>query len=544
MKKVIALILAALMLASLAACGGSTGDNNPPDTAGNTADDTPGNTADNTTNTDTPDTSDAETSDTLNVAVTNDAGTLSPCQMTSTTFAIVCQMMEPLWDVTTDGDVMMLLCESVDVVSDTQQTLHLRQGVTFHNGNPFTASDVLFSMKLHSTAGASGSPRVQTVDLEATNIIDDYTIDLHLLAPTIANWTVLSQCIIYDEESYDEANAATHPIGTGPYQLVHYVPNSEIKMERYDGYWGTPANAKYLNCKILAESSQRVNALETGLIDIANIATTDYEYVSGLDELSVVSNYTGNYLQMNFNFGPKSAIYKNADARRALVHATNCEAILNTVYLGLGKTMDCCVVDYCFDYEERYSNCSETYSLGYDVELAKSLAESSGLAGQTIDIMTNGTTENIRIAEMLQNMYSEIGVTVNIVNYDAATAWQLSYDLDADWDISIGTGITPNRRCGDLLVNGVRYSPAMTAEEAFENNAEYLELAPLCMSLQDEQELSDMLYKMIKWYEDEVLSFALFDIENFIGTTSKVDPDSIHLSVGSSGIRYAEVVLK
>ena len=536
MKKLIAIILCVLMVISLAACG----DTNNTAGESNTTEQLSGEKE----NTNKSTSTDAAVPDTLNIAVANDAGTLSPCMVTSTTYAVICQMMEPLWDVTLDGDVVYLLCESVDFVSDTEQILHLREGVTFHNGNPFTASDVLFSMNLHSKAGASGLSRIQTVDLEATKAIDDHTIELHLLAPTIANWTVLSQCIIYDEESYDDANAATSPIGTGPYQIVSYVPNSEIKMERYDGYWGEPANAKYLNCKILAEASQRVNALETGLIDIANISTEDYEYASGLDELTIISNYTGNYCQMNFNMGPNSAFYKNTDARRAVVHATNCEAILNTVYLGLGKLMDNCIVDYCFDYEDRFRNISETYSIGYDVEYAKQLADSSGLSGQTIQIMTDGAIDHIRIAEMLQGMLSQIGVTVEITNLDAATAWQLSYDMESDWELSIGTGITPNRRCGDLLLNGVRYSPQMTAEDAFENNDEYLELAPLCMSIQDEKELSDMLYKMIKWYEDEVLSFGLFDIESFNAVSSNVNPDSVTFSVGSSSIRYASVELQ
>ena len=157
--------------------------------------------------------------------------------------------------------------------------------------------------------------------------------------------------------------------------------------------------------------------------------------------------------------------------------------------------------------------------------------------------MTDGSTNNIRIAEMVQGMVSQIGVTCEIVNYDAATAWQISYSPDADHEISVGNGIAPNRRCGDLLLNGVRYSPGRIAENGFENNTEYLELAPLCMSLQDEKELGDLLYKMIKWYQDELLSFPMFDVENYIGCSSKVDPSSIALSVGSSGIRYAEVVL-
>ena len=61
------------------------------------------------------------------------------------------------------------------------------------------------------------------------------------------------------------------------------------------------------------------------------------------------------------------------------------------------------------------------------------------------------------------------------------------------------------------------------------------------MSLLDEKELSDLLYEMLKWYEDEVLAYALFDIEHFMGVSKNIDPDSVILSVGNSGVRYYEL---
>ena len=128
----------------------------------------------------------------MNVAITADEGTLSPAYMGSQALGVISSVQESLWDVTGDNEIIYQLCESVEVVSETEQILHLRQGVTFSNGNPFTASDVIFSFKLHNEAGMTGQPRVQTVDIEKTTAIDDYTNNLQLLAPTIANWTVHS----------------------------------------------------------------------------------------------------------------------------------------------------------------------------------------------------------------------------------------------------------------------------------------------------------------------------------------------------------------
>ena len=533
--KLIAILLALVMVLALAACGGGGAAPTPtqaPSGGGTTP------SGGGTTPSGGGATAEKKV---LNVAIASDEGTLSPCVMTTAALGIAYVVLEPLWDVTIDGTVIMELCESVDVVSDTEQTIHLRQGVKFSNGNPLTASDVLFSMKLHKAAGAIGGARVQTVDLEKTNVIDDNTLDLHLLAPTIANWTILSQCRIYDEESYTEEGAALHPIGTGAFIVTDYVPGSSITLEKNENYWGAEPAFDVMNVKVLAEDSQRVNALETNLVDLAAITTTDYDYVNGLDGIGILGNYTGNYCGMNFNFSPSAAFYQNEDARRAICHAINGEAILNTVYLGHGKMMHACVPDYCFDFEDRFNDLDDTYSIGYNVDLARQLAESSGLSQKTVRIVTNGTTTAIRMAEMAQAMLKDANIPAEIFNYDPATATQMQYSLDGAWDIMIGGGIAPNRRVGDLLINGVRYRPDLTAEGAFEDNAAYLEEVPLCMSLQDEKALSDELYKMMGIYEKQVLGYSLFDMENYMGYDEALDPASIRLSVGSSYPRYHEI---
>ncbi len=107
-----------------------------------------------------------------------------------------------------------------------------------------------------------------------------------------------------------------------------------INNNRKEDYWGTPSAAKHLSFKILSETSQRVNALETGLVDIAPIATEDVEYAKTLSGFNVDARYTGNYKGLNLNFGEKSAFYKNVDARRAVTHAINPQAIIDAVFSG------------------------------------------------------------------------------------------------------------------------------------------------------------------------------------------------------------------
>jgi len=527
-RKILALLLSALLLLLMAACGNSQeASNNPPPASG--PDQSGGKPAA------------SESKDTLNIAITADEGTLAIEYCTSGLYSAMAVVMEPLWDVDEEGNIIWTLAESVETPAEDRLIVHLRKDVKFSNGNPLTAEDVLFSIGLYKKAGVTGSARVQVIDPERTTAIDDYTVNLQMFEPNVAQWQILSQFFIYDKESYDEATAATKPIGTGPYVVTEYVPNSHVKLERNENYWGKAPEFKYLNFSVLAEPSQRVNALVTGMVDIAPLALEDVEYVRQLSGFNVDTRRTGYYLGLSFNLGAKSFFYHNLEARKAVVHAVQPEAIKNVVYLGLGEVMHAAVPDICFDFEERFNNMDDTYKIGYNPQLAKDLAEESGLSGQTVSLITNGTPEQIKAAEMIQSMLKEINVNVEINNYDPATAWQLAYDPEADYDMSILSGITPNRVVGDQLVNGVRYSPTLTIPGAFENNEEYLARAPLTLSTLDDAKRSELLYELLAEYESNVITYGLVNYLVANAFTKAINPDSIIYSVGTGFIRFQDL---
>lgn len=534
--KLLAILLCLVLLLPLAACGSTQSSSSPPAASGSSPNGSPASQAPAASATPA-----AAVNDTITVALRSDSGSLNAVTMTTETFAAVCCIQEPLWDVTEANKVTMLLAESVDQVSGTEWIAHLRQGVKFSNGNPLTADDVLFSFQLHKAAGATGGPRVQNMDLENTKAIDDNTVSLRFLDSSVANWTFLSQTVIYDKESYDEAKAGTNPIGTGPYVLKEYVPNSNVNLLRNEAYWGTKPDATYLNFRILAETAQRTNAIETGLVNIAAIAIPDVEYVKAMPGFNVDSRYTGGFIQMGFNFGVNSVFYQNVDARRAITHAINPQAIIDTVYQGQGKVMDMCVPDICFDYDPRFDNMDDTYKIGYNPDVGKQLAQSSGLAGKTVRLMTDGSAESVAEAQIVQSMCDAIGVKVQIDNYDPATTWTMMFDANAVWDMSIGAGIAPNRRVGDQLVNGVRYSPTMSAPGAFVGVEDYLKTSPLTMSTIDDTERFDILYKTLQVYEGNVMNFALCNVLYSNAYAKSIDPSSVVYSIGTGSCRFMDL---
>jgi len=568
-RRMVSMLLCVLMVISVASCGdkaadtptaaptagtaaSTPADSSTPDTAADTQTATPAAATSPPDMINTPDYGEGETPtpppeddtpappaekpNSLNIAITADNGALSMELMTTDVYGAMACVQEPLWDVLEDGTKIMVRAESVDEPSDYEMIIHLRD-VKFSNGNPLDAEDVLFSLDLYKAAGMSGGPRVQTIVPENCKIIDENTVSLGV-EPNIARWQILSQFFIYDKESYDASSNPMHPIGTGPYKLTDYIPNSSLKLERRDDYWGETPAYQYLNFQLLAEDAQRANAVETGEMDYAAIAITDVERIKSLPNVYMLSRYTQTYTMMNFNIGPNSEFYHNVDAKRAICHAIDPEAILNVMYLGQGKVVHAPINPICFDYEDRFDYMDEVYQVGYNVELAKQYAQSSGLAGKTIQLLASGDT---RLAEMVQSMVQAIGVNVEINTLDPAAAFNELYNIDSTLDFQVSPGISPNRIVGDQLLNGVRYFPQMVVPGAFENNEEYLERAPSVMSELDEEKHKQITYELLQIYEENVLSFGICTLLVSNAFSNKIDPSTITYSIGTGMVRLQDL---
>lgn len=537
-KRNLIAILLCLVMFSMAACGGNS----------NTPADTPAGAGPTTAASSAPGSASAAR-DTLNISMASDAGTLNPSQMTSGLAEAIQTVYEPLWEVTEDDEIIYLLAESVEEVDPTHWIVKLRQGVTFSNGNPLTASDVIFSLKYWKSVGIN-AVRVQSLDAEATNAIDDYTVELCMVDYYVMNWTACSLFMIYDEESFDEAKINLNPIGTGPYALKEYVTNSHLILERRDDYWGEQPDIKTLNFRVMSEPSQVVNALNTGMIDIATVLEmADYEFVSGLPGYNVDSRYVGGGRTLRFNSSKHSFFnrfddpQKGLDARYAVIHAINPQVIIDIVYEGKGKVMKNVAPELCFDYKPEYVGMHPTYAIGYDPELAKKYAESSGLTGETITIMTDGQADRVATAELVQDMLAQIGVTAEINNFDPATVNTAQYDPESTHDLQIDAQIAPNRRVCDLLVNGVRYSPILSAPGAFPNNEYYLEIAPLTIHTPDEEKRLEIVWEVLSLYIENALSFGMCEVEQAQAFPGDIDVNSIRRGVCNGNIRFMDLKL-
>ena len=508
MRRILALALVCLMVFTIAACtgtdnsgGGSSGDNNTGggnDNAG--SNDNQGSSSNNTGSNDNQG-GGAEGGGVvnpgrpLNLAIGQDSGTLHPLGVTGAFVGITFAFYETLMTQAEDGSTRWVLATGLDRISELQATLHIREGVTFSNGNPLTAEDVMFSMEL-CLSNPQFFLNVKVIDFEKTKVTGDYTIDLWYTEFNASQEPGFAALHILDKESYDEVALSRDPIGTGPYVVQDYVVNSHVVLKARDDYWGGPVPIQDVTYKIINEPAQIVNALVTGEIDVASIQIQDVDYISGLG-YNVETFAGGANLVTMYSMRPESPLYTK-EARWAVNYAIDRQAIANILYEGLSTLTDYPVSHVLADFEPRFLNTHETYSVGYNPTRARELAEQSGLIGQTLRIITNGSTAYNTVAEVVQGNLIDIGVNVDIVNYEQATYFPMMMDA-SNFEIAVFGPAAPSYLASDLLARYITFIPL--GWEGPDRDA-YGEVSMGALCTSDPARASELLFEAVKMWAE------------------------------------------
>ena len=443
-------ILLALMLAlSLFACG--TTDKPTTSDAG-----TSSNTGDASS-----DSSSSSTKDTVTIAVTQDSGTLDPMIISGLDLVYgVFLIYDQLWYTDENANEVMMLATGREKVDNLTYRVTLREGITFSNGNTFEADDVLYS--LDHANNRPGQPGIlPQLDVANCKIIDAHTIELVFTEYRISFMQSIGALCMLDKQTCeaDPEALSTNPVGTGPYTLTDYVINSHMNVTRRDEYWGTMPTIKNYSFVQLKEESQRVNALETGEVDVANIPFQDIEYVRSLDGVRVdqSNGFMGSGLY--FNIAPSSVFFDNTDARKAVAYAIDRDAVNMLAYSGTGSKPAAAVAGNCKDGGDSMFNIG-IYGDDYKPDLAKQLAEATGLTGKTIRLINNGSAAAAMTSELIQADCKEVGITVDVMTLDMGT-WttylfdETQYDMCIDGVPIAGANFTGSYLfCYDYMAAG------------------------------------------------------------------------------------------
>lgn len=350
--------------------------------------------------------------DTLVVADQYDATTMDPIRHNDMPSARACHSIyDTLVFLNSDGTVRAGLAESWEFPSDTAYKMHLRKDVVFHNGEKMTAKDVKYSLE-RATTDLGASIKTYSQNLDNVEIVDDYTVIIHLKHPDYSFFPSLSHSwgSILNQKAVEEAgdNYGMQPVGTGPFKFVSWQKGNKYVLERFDAYWGPKAGVAKLEVRSIPEPTSRAIELETGGVDIAYpITTNDIKRIEENKNLVLYRVPQTSVTYMGFNLSKKP--FDDVRVRKAIDLALDTVGIQAAVYRGVGKVPTSLVPGAV-----KYSIDSELPKHEQDVEAAKKLLEEAGMKDLRMEIWTNERKERVDSATIIQAQLQEIGITSEI----------------------------------------------------------------------------------------------------------------------------------
>ena len=237
-----------------------------------------------------------------------------------------------------DNQVVPGLAKSWEFDEDTcTYTFHLEEGVKWHDGEDFTANDVKFTIEaiMDPDNGSENAPNYE--DVEEIDVIDDYTISFKLDAPNVAFLDYMTMAVLPEHllegENMQESDFFRHPIGTGPYKYVSRSPQENVILEKFDEYWGTPANIDTVKLQVIANADTIVTSLNGGSVDMfARISQAQADQLS--DDFDVLEG-TMNLVQAMYLNNAKEP-FNDVRVRQALCYAVDPQGIMDMISDGKG----------------------------------------------------------------------------------------------------------------------------------------------------------------------------------------------------------------
>lgn len=351
------------------------------------------------------------------------------------------------------------LAKSWDYDPDTYTyTFHLEENVQWHDGQPFTAEDVKFTIEaiMDPENGSENAPNYE--DVEEITVIDDHTVAFRLAAPNVAFLDYMTMAVLprhlLEGEDMQTSGFFRAPVGTGPYKLAAWDEGQAITLEKNEDYFKGAANIDRIIFKIVPDDNAQALQMQSGELDLALLTPKDARNFEGREGYTVYDMKTSDYRGILFNFwNPYWA--ENRDLIPAICCGLDRQAILDAVVLGRG------VVAYGPLQRNVYNN-EDVERYDYDPDRARSILEDAGCVmgengfyergGQEIGfVISVGAGDQVRldIAQAAAQQLREIGVNCTVevpekVDWGGQMAyligWGSPFDADDHTYKVFGTG--------------------------------------------------------------------------------------------------------
>jgi peptide/nickel transport system substrate-binding protein len=367
------------------------------------------------------------------------------------------------------------LAESWDVSEDGKSfTFHLHKGVTWHDGEPFTAEDVKFTYETILNDKVNSPKRADLASIltpEQIVVLDDYTVQFNLSQVDAAflcckaNYYIIPKHILGDLEP-EELNSAEFntlaPVGTGPFMFREWVKDDHVALVKNPNYFKEEPNADFWYMKVVEDATVEFAQLQTGEVDYSeNVTASLWEEALQQEHLNCETYPQFSFTFYIYNLDPeKTTLFQDVRTRRALLYAVDREALVESILFGLGTVAHSVIPGISWahnpDNEPRYEYAPDKAAelldeVGWRDENGDGIREAHGVEGVadgtkfSFELRTNaGNTEREGDIVAIQQYWAEIGVNARPtpIEWNALLA-QLTETYDYEM-ILVGFGWDPD----------------------------------------------------------------------------------------------------
>jgi len=317
------------------------------------------------------------------------------------------------WDISDDGLII---------------TFHLRKDVTWHDGHPFTADDVLFTYQVTIDPKTPTAYAGDFMKVTKAEVLDPHTFRVHYdkpFAPALISWAsaILPRHLL-DGKDITKSSLARHPIGTGSYRFNEWVTGEKIVLlSNHDYFEGRPYINGYI-MRIIPDMATMFLELRSRGID--QMSLTPLQYTRQTDN-NLFRKYFNKYRYLAFSYSYlgynlENPLFRDKRVRQAISYAVNKEEIISGILLGLGRIATGPYKPGTWPYNP------DVRRYPYNPEKALSLLAEAGWHdtngdgildkdGQpfSFEIITNqGNNIRAKCAEIIQRRLADIGISVSI----------------------------------------------------------------------------------------------------------------------------------
>jgi len=349
----------------------------------------------------------------------------------------------PLFQVN-NGKKTYYLADSLTASADSMTyTLKLKSGLTWHDGQPLTADDVVFTINSildeKQNSMFRGNLIIGGKPIEVKKV-DDVTVEFAMpqAAPafeaTLVQLTPIPKHIFENEANIEKSPKNNTPVGSGPFKFKEYKTGEYVTLERFDNYFGGKPHLDTVTYRIAKDTNAANLALQNGELNINYVSPQDAPTIQGSGSFDLIPYSEGRLSYILINEKSDLGVLDRKEVRQALGYALNREELITAAYL----SPEYADPAHSFLTPDTMFHTNDVATFDNDAAKAKELFKQAGVTKLRFIVKSGDKTQE-SIGLYVQQKLKEAGVNVEIQSVDASALNSKVYGgTSTDFDLTVG----------------------------------------------------------------------------------------------------------